>query len=47
VEIATAERSSHEIGELALHLQPKLLRFIQEKVFLPRGGTRPLRVEVR
>ncbi len=32
---------------MAQHLQPKLLRFIQEKVFYRVGGTRPLRVEVR
>ncbi len=36
-----------EIGELAPALQPKLLRFLQEKVYYRVGGTRPLRVEVR
>lgn len=36
-----------EIGELSLELQPKLLRFLQEKVFYRVGGNRPLRVEVR
>lgn len=36
-----------EIGELSPALQPKLLRFLQEKVFYRVGGSRPLRVEVR
>jgi Nif-specific regulatory protein len=36
-----------EIGDLSPSLQPKLLRFLQEKVFYRVGGTRPLRVEVR
>jgi len=36
-----------EIGDLSTALQPKLLRFLQEKVFYRVGGTRPLRVEVR
>ncbi|MBI5154220.1 sigma 54-interacting transcriptional regulator [Candidatus Poribacteria bacterium] len=36
-----------EIGELSLAMQPKLLRFIQEKIFTRVGGTRPIRAEVR
>ena len=36
-----------EIGELSPTLQPKLLRFLQERVFYRVGGTRPLRVELR
>ncbi len=36
-----------EIGELPLEVQSKLLRFTQEKVFTPVGGTRPRQVDVR
>jgi transcriptional regulator with GAF, ATPase, and Fis domain len=36
-----------EIGELPLHLQAKLLRFLQEREFERVGGTRPIRVDVR
>lgn len=36
-----------EIGELPLHLQSKLLRFLQEGEFYHVGGTKPIRVDVR
>ena len=36
-----------EIGELPLAVQSKLLRFVQEKLFTPVGGTREQQVEVR
>ncbi|MCS6885693.1 MAG: sigma 54-interacting transcriptional regulator [Acidobacteriota bacterium] len=36
-----------EIGELALDVQPKLLRFLQEKEIHPVGEDRPIRVDVR
>jgi diguanylate cyclase (GGDEF)-like protein len=36
-----------EIGELPLHMQPKLLRFVQEKHFTPLGGTRVIDVNVK
>jgi transcriptional regulator with GAF, ATPase, and Fis domain len=36
-----------EIGELALPLQGKLLRVLQEREFERVGGTRPLKVDVR
>jgi len=36
-----------EIGEMAPQIQPKLLRFLQEKTFMRVGGTRVLRAEVR
>jgi two-component system, NtrC family, response regulator HydG len=36
-----------EIGELPLHVQPKLLRFLQERRYYRIGGTEPLSVDVR
>jgi len=36
-----------EIGDLALEVQPKLLRFLQEGEVLPLGETTPARVDVR
>jgi len=36
-----------ELGELPLALQPKLLRFLQEREFERVGGTTPIRVDVR
>ena len=36
-----------EIGELALTLQSKLLRAVQQREFERLGGTRPIRVDVR
>jgi len=36
-----------EIGDLSPSLQPKLLRFLQEKNFYRIGGSRPIRVDVR
>ncbi len=36
-----------EICNLSLELQAKLLRFVQEREFLPVGGTEPRRVDVR
>src|SRR6267142_1054996 len=36
-----------EIGDLALDVQPKLLRFLEQKEILPIGETRPQRVDVR
>ena len=36
-----------EIGELALPLQAKLLRVLQEREFDRVGGTRPIRVDIR
>jgi two-component system, NtrC family, response regulator AtoC len=36
-----------EIGEIPLDLQGKLLRVMQEKTFVPVGGTRPVSVDVR
>ncbi|MBT1451647.1 sigma 54-interacting transcriptional regulator [Glaciecola sp. XM2] len=36
-----------EIGELPLSMQPKLLRFVQEKSYTPIGGTKSLSVDVK
>ena len=36
-----------EIGDLDLAVQPKLLRFLQEKVFYRVGGNRPIDADVR
>lgn len=36
-----------EVGELALSTQVKLLRYIQERCFIPLGGTEELRSDVR
>ena len=36
-----------EIGDLALDVQPKLLRFLEQSEILPIGETRPQRVDVR
>lgn len=36
-----------EIGDMGLPLQAKLLRVLQEGVFEPLGGNRPVRVDVR
>jgi DNA-binding NtrC family response regulator/tetratricopeptide (TPR) repeat protein len=36
-----------EIGDLALDVQPKLLRFLEQHEILPIGETRPQRVDVR
>jgi two-component system response regulator PilR (NtrC family) len=36
-----------EVGELPLSLQVKLLRVVQEKTFMPVGGTEEIKVDVR
>ncbi|WP_395339949.1 sigma 54-interacting transcriptional regulator [Ningiella sp. W23] len=36
-----------EIGELPLAMQPKLLRFVQEKHFTPVGGNKSIKVDVK
>ncbi|HWQ33045.1 MAG TPA: sigma 54-interacting transcriptional regulator [Blastocatellia bacterium] len=36
-----------EVGDLALEVQPQLLRFLQEGEIQPLGETRPVRVDVR
>src|SRR5438046_3276534 len=36
-----------EIGDLALDVQPKLLRFLEQSEIMPVGETRPQRVDVR
>ncbi len=36
-----------EIGELEINLQPKLLRFLEERIFYRVGGVRPIQTDVR
>jgi transcriptional regulator with PAS, ATPase and Fis domain len=36
-----------EIGEMHYDLQPKLLRFLQERIFYRVGGVRPIQTDVR
>ncbi len=36
-----------EIAELPLNIQARLLRVLEEQVFVPVGGTEPIRVDVR
>jgi len=36
-----------EVGELPLHLQPKLLRVLEDKTLTRVGGNRPIQVDVR
>jgi Nif-specific regulatory protein len=36
-----------EIGEISVHIQAKLLRFLQDREFERLGGTKPRRVDVR
>ncbi len=36
-----------EIGDLSLHLQPKLLRVLEEKTYYPLGSTKEKKVNVR
>ncbi len=48
--LETADRGTlflDEIGHMSLRLQTKLLRFVQEMVFEPVGGTEPRSVDVR
>ncbi len=36
-----------EIGEMQIELQPKLLRFLEERIFYRVGGVRPIQTDVR
>jgi two-component system, NtrC family, response regulator AtoC len=36
-----------EVGDLPLHLQPKLLRVLEDKIFTRLGESRPVQVDVR
>lgn len=36
-----------EIGDMSMNLQSKLLRVLEEKEYIPLGGTKPVRVNVR
>jgi two-component system response regulator PilR (NtrC family) len=36
-----------EIGDMSLHLQPKLLRALDTKKFIPLGGTKPVKLNAR
>jgi transcriptional regulator with PAS, ATPase and Fis domain len=36
-----------EIGEIPLEIQARLLRVLEDKTFVPVGGTKPVRVDVR
>ncbi|CCQ95261.1 PAS domain S-box [[Clostridium] ultunense Esp] len=36
-----------EVGEMPLHLQPKILRFLQEKEITRVGGIKPVKLDVR
>ena len=36
-----------EVAEIPLELQSKLLRVLEERVFIPVGGTKPQRVDIR
>jgi DNA-binding NtrC family response regulator len=48
--IRSAEKGTlflDEIGDLALDVQPKLLRFLESQEILPIGDARPLKVDVR
>ncbi len=48
--VALAENGTlflDEIGELPIQLQPKLLRLIQERTFIPVGGQSPRPINIR